>query len=261
MTHYSDSGLLTVHKFQDRAQLGTASAQAVADRLRLLLSRQPQVTMIFAAAPSQQEFLDNLCRQPAIDWSRVTAFHMDEYVGLPADAPQRFGNFLKDRLFGRLPFGAVHYLDGNAADIEAECRRYGKQLSAQSVDIVCMGIGENCHIAFNDPHVADFNDPVLVKVVDLDTACRQQHVNDGCFDKLEAVPTHALTLTVPALMQASWVFCMVPGINKADAVFHTLRSGISEQFPSTILRQHPQAVLFIDRASASKLIPVNVVQD
>src|SRR5690606_38895270 len=131
-----------------------------------------------------------------------------------------------------------------------ECQRYATLLSKYPVDIVCMGIGENCHIAFNDPHVADFSDQASVKVVDLDMACRQQQVNDNCFGVLSEVPTHALTLTIPALMAADYVFCMVPGANKADAIRHTLLDDITPLYPSTVLREHRNAVLYIDEESA-----------
>lgn len=244
---------LTVRRFDNRNLLGENAAQAVADRMRLLLAQQPTISLIFGAAPSQQEFLAALCQQPDLDWNRVDAYHMDEYIGLSAEAPQRFGNFLKTRLFDQVPFRLVNYLEGNASDVPGECKRYATLLRQNPVDIVCMGIGENCHIAFNDPHVADFNDPVLVKVVDLDLACRQQQVNDGCFAELAAVPTHALTLTVPALMQVPHVFCMVPGINKATAIYHTLTAEVSETYPSTILRRHKNAILFVDQDSTSSL--------
>lgn len=146
---------------------------------------------------------------------------MDEYIGLAADAPQGFGNFLRGRLFGRLPFGQVFYLDGQAADPQAECARYSALLAEYPVDIVCLGIGENGHIAFNDPHVARFDDPVRVKVVDLDDKCRRQQVHDGCFASLGQVPTHALTLTIPALTAASGMYCIVPAQTKARAVHDT----------------------------------------
>lgn len=253
MISQSNTNQLDFRRFENRTLLGEKAAQDAGNCLRNLLTRQQTVSMIFAAAPSQEEFLAALCRQEGIDWNRIHAFHMDEYVQLPEEAPQRFGNFLKERIFDRLPFRTVEYLNGNAPDLSAECERYSTLLQNHPVDVVCMGIGENCHIAFNDPHVADFNDPVLVKVVDLDNACRQQQVNDACFDAFDDVPTHALTLTVPALMQAPHVFCMVPGINKAQAVYHTLHSPVSEQYPSTILRLHEDATLFVDADSASRL--------
>lgn len=244
---------LSVRVAENRANMGTDAARMVGDRLRKRLAEQSELNMIFAAAPSQNEFLAALVNEPGIDWHRVNAFHMDEYIGLSPEAPQRFGNFLKERIFDRVPFKSVHYLDGNAANSEAECRRYSDLLTQYPVDIVCMGIGENCHIAFNDPHVADFNDPDLVKVVDLDDACRQQQVNDGCFETIDDVPTHALTLTIPALMRGKRIYCMVPGKNKAPAVSHTLRDAVSEQYPSTILREQAQAILFIDSDSAAQV--------
>ena len=244
---------LRVNVFVSRREMGVAAARDVVEKVLELLKSKDAVNMIFAAAPSQNEFLEALCQDQSIDWGRVNAFHMDEYIGLPKDASQRFGNFLKTRLFDRLPFGAVHYLDGHAADPAAECARYEALLRAMPPDVVCMGIGENTHIAFNDPHVADFKDRHLVKVVDLDGPCRQQQVNDGCFAALDLVPTHALTLTVPALVQGAYIFCMVPGEKKAAAVCHTLYELVSEHYPSTILRTHPHATLYLDADSATRI--------
>lgn len=244
---------LKVSFHEDRESLGADAASKVAAEIRRLLETQQLVRMIFAAAPSQNEFLDALIREPGIDWQKVHAFHMDEYVGLAEDSAQRFGNFLGTRLFRKLPFGAVHYIDGNAADPQAECRRYATLLRDNPVDITCMGIGENCHIAFNEPHVADFADPVLVKLVELDETSRNQQVHDGCFATLDQVPKLAITLTIPALVAAPAVFCMVPAAHKAKAVRHTLQDEISEKYPSTILRRHGRAELFIDRDSAREL--------
>lgn len=243
---------LEVKIYDTRAEMGEAAAEITAGKINDLHAAKDEVNIIFAAAPSQNEFLSALCEKN-VDWSRVNAFHMDEYVGLAADAPQGFGNFLKDRIFGKLPFKSVNYLNGNSANVEDECTRYERLLKENPTDIVCMGIGENGHIAFNDPHVADFNDPKLVKVVDLDKACRQQQVNDGCFNTFDDVPTHALTLTVPALMKADQVFCMVPGTLKADAVYNTINQPQIAQHPSTILRSHNSAILFLDKDSSKKL--------
>lgn len=236
--------------YEDRRTLGAEAARMVAERIRALQQEQAFVNMIFAAAPSQREFLAALVRKADIDWGRINAFHMDEYIGLEKEAPQRFGNFLRTSLFDKVPFHAVHYLNDDALPIPVECERYTELLEQYPADITCMGIGENGHIAFNDPHVADFHDPCQVKMVALDNACRQQQVNDGCFARLEQVPTHALTLTIPALLEARYIYCMVPGRNKAQAVFHTLRSTMSEQYPSTALREHPDAILFLDDDSA-----------
>jgi len=152
-----------------------------------------------------------------------------------------------------MPFNSVNYINGDTPDTQAECERYTQLLAEYSPDIVCMGIGENGHIAFNDPHVADFSDPFRVKVVSLDHECRQQQVNDGCFGSLEQVPTHALTLTVPSLMAGSFIYCMVPGKNKARAVSNTLTGSIDEQCPASVLRKHPNAILFLDKESSLTL--------
>lgn len=233
--------------------MGAAAAQQAAAAIVRLLAEQPVVNIIFAAAPSQQEFLEALVTAPGIDWQRVHAFHMDEYVGLPADAPQGFGNFLRERIFSKVPFREVFYLNGQASDPAAECRRYAALLEQYPTDIVNMGIGENAHIAFNDPHVADFSDPVLVKVVDLDVACRQQQVNDGCFAAIDDVPRYALTLTIPALMRGRYLFCMVPGEKKATAVRHTVQGVIQPAYPSSVLRTHDAAILYLDQDSAQQI--------
>jgi glucosamine-6-phosphate deaminase len=180
---------------------------------------------------------------------------MDEYVGLAPDAPQRFGTFLSQRLFRRVPLRAVHLIDGNAADLAAELDRYTHLLHAHPVDIVCLGIGENGHIAFNDPPDADFDDPLSVKRVALDLASRQQQVHDGAFAELAHVPTHALTLTIPSLTRAARMFCMVPAPSKAWAVQRTLTGPIGTDCPATILRQHAAAILYTDRDSAALLPP------
>jgi len=240
---------LTVHVFENRALMGEAVASAVSEKITDLLKTQPEVNMIFGAAPSQNEFFESLVTKE-VDWTKVNAFHMDEYINLHADAPQGFGNFLKERLFEKVPFNTVHYINGNQEDPAQECLRYSNLLTEYKTDIVCLGIGENTHLAFNDPHVADANDPFLVKLVDLDEQCRTQQVNDGCFNTIVEVPTHAITLTIPALLNAPFAFCTVPGEKKAPAVYHTLNENISDQFPSTLLRKHPNAVLFLDEKSS-----------
>lgn len=179
---------------------------------------------------------------------------MDEYIGLDQDAPQGFDNFLRDRLFEVANFKSVHYLQGNASDPDDECRRYSALLNSHKIDIVCMGIGENGHIAFNDPHVAHFDDKKLVKVVELDEMCRTQQVNDGCFDSIDQVPTHALTLTIPALMSGDNIFCIVPAKTKAKAVLSTIKGDIEEACPASILRNHGNAILYIDSDSGSLIL-------
>lgn len=244
---------LTYQVYENRSFMGQEAARLAAEKIKQLLNEKKYINIIFAAAPSQNEFLENLTAENGIDWSKIRAFHMDEYVNLDKDAPQRFGNFLKERIFGKLPFKSVFYLNGNASDLDKECQYYSELLQKYPTDIVCMGIGENAHIAFNDPHVANFNDPKLVKVVDLDNECRQQQVNDGCFASFNDVPSQALTLTIPALMNANYAFCMVPGKTKAKAVSATINGEISETIPSSILRNHKHAVLYLDQDSASKI--------
>lgn len=239
--------------YETRKEMGAQAAAAIAAKLSELLQQQDEVNVIFAAAPSQNESLAALINYP-LAWERINAFHMDEYVALDEVAPQGFGNFLRNAIFDRLPFKSVNFLNGNAPDLQEECQRYATLLENHPTDVVCMGIGENAHIAFNDPHVANFNDSELVKVVDLDEECRTQQVNDGCFTQLAEVPTHALTLTVPALMKAKFAYCVVPGPKKAKAVFHTLNEEINAKIPSTILRQHQHAILFLDQDSAAQIL-------
>lgn len=227
--------------------MGTAAGREVATVIKRLLENQKRVRMVFAAAPSQNEFLNVLASDKEIDWSRITAFHMDEYIGLSSEAPQRFGTFLKNRLFNIVQPGEVHLIDGSNA-LE-ECRRYSGLITESPIDIVCLGIGENGHIAFNDPPVANFADPEIVKVVELEEACRRQQVNDGCFPDLSEVPTHALTLTIPALMAGKHLFCMVPGATKHEAVRQTLTGPIAEDCPASILRTHPDCRLYLDKDS------------
>ena len=236
-----------------RAQMGAAAAFGVATALRTLLREKEIVNMIFAAAPSQNEFLKILSEQEDIPWEKVNAFHMDEYIGLDSSAPQRFGNFLKEGIFDKLPFGNVFYINGNIDDPAHECERYSNLLNQYPVDIVCMGIGENGHIAFNDPHVADFKDEALVKIVDLSEESRIQQVHDACFDVLEDVPAAAITLTIPALLRADIICCVVPGMHKAEAVYNTIYSEVDPRNPATILRPHNNATLYLDKDSASKL--------
>ena len=209
--------------------------------------------MIFAAAPSQNEVLASLALDKEIPWERVNAFHMDEYIGLPADAPQGFGNFLKAHIFGLAPFKSVNYMDISAEDAEAECARYSALLAQYPTDIVVMGIGENGHIAFNDPPVADFADPKAVKPVLLDEICRNQQVNDGCFATIDDVPKYAITLTVPTLFAGKNLFCIVPAKTKANAVKATICGEIGEACPATILRRHENAILYLDGDSSSLL--------
>lgn len=244
---------LQVKIFSSREEMGKEAAADVAKKINQMLQTKPVLNMIFAAAPSQQEFLYYLSRDQSVDWTRINAFHMDEYIGLPEYAPQSFGNFLKEHLFAKVPFRSVNYINGSNPDFKQECDRYAKVLKDNPVDIVCLGIGENGHIAFNDPPVADFNDREAIKVVELDLVCRQQQVHDKCFDTLEQVPTHAFTLTIPSLLKADFMFCVVPASNKADAVYRTLNENISEKCPATVLRKKDNVILYLDDESSKKI--------
>lgn len=233
--------------------MGAAAAADVAAAIHEALSRKEMINMIFAAAPSQSAFLASLVATPGIPWERIRAFHMDEYIGLPCDAPQGFGNFLDRHIFGLVPLGEVYYISCEVPDASEECRRYSELLRKYPVDIVCLGIGENGHIAFNDPGVADFDDPALVKIVPLDDVCRMQQVHDGCFGSVEQVPTHALTLTIPALTAAESMYCIVPCPTKAAAVRAAVQGPVTESCPASVLRTHAKSYLYLDSDSASLL--------
>lgn len=247
------AGQLAVNIYENRQALGQAAATMAAQQIKELLQQQPVVNIIFAAAGSQLEFLAALIRED-LEWNRVQAFHMDEYMGLPDGHPQLFSNFLREKIFGKVSFKNIFYINGQATDIHTECSRYAALLKTNPVDITFMGIGENAHLAFNDPHVALFNDSKLVKIVDLDEACKQQQVNEGCFSQPAEVPPYAYTLTIPALLNAKYIYCMVPGATKAQAVYHTLKNDISEKYPSTILREHENTTMFLDKESAALII-------
>ncbi len=246
------AGKLPVRIYDTRRNMGEAAAADVAACIRELLAVKQEIYMIFAAAPSQNEFLAALAATPGIEWNRIHALHMDEYVGLPADAPQGFGNFLRAAIFDKVPFASVDYI-GTESDPDETCRRYAALLQGIQVDIVCMGIGENGHIAFNDPPVADFNDPLTIKKVALDETCRLQQVHDGCFARIEEVPRYAVTLTVPTMFRARYIFCIVPAPTKANAVRATVCGPVSEQCPASILRTHEHAILYTDSDSAALL--------
>ena len=245
--------LLKVNIYETRKEIGEAAAKDIKACILSLLETKETINMIFAAAPSQNEVLYALATDKEIPWNRVHAFHMDEYIGLNADAPQGFGNFLKAHIFGLADFASVNYIDISATDAEGECARYAALLRKNPTDIVVMGIGENGHIAFNDPPVADFCDKRAVKPVELDEICRNQQVNDGCFAKIDDVPKYAISLTVPMLVSAPNLFCIVPAPTKAWAVKETLTASIDEHCPASVLRTRDGAILYLDPDSASLL--------
>lgn len=248
---YKDT--LQIKIFDTREEMGLAAAQEAALYIREQLKSKSELSIVFASAPSQNEFLSSLIEQD-IEWSRVNAFHMDEYIGLHNSAPQGFGNFLKKKIFDKITLKSINYLSelgDNPADI---CREYSLLLEKAPIDIIFMGIGENAHIAFNDPHVALFSDPEIVKIVSLDFTCRNQQVNDGFFQKIEDVPTHAVTMTIPALVSAQRILCIVPASTKANAINAVVNGEISEETPASILRRHNFATLYCDKESAKYLL-------
>lgn len=244
---------LPVEIFENRRQMGEKAAKDIAARIHLLLAEKPEINMIFGAAPSQDDMIKALVADTSIEWNRINAFHMDEYIGIDPAAPQGFARFLKDRLFDVVPFHTVETIASDAANPQEESVRYEALLKEHRPDIVCLGIGENGHIAFNDPP-ADFHDSALVKIVKLEERCRQQQVNDGCFATIDAVPTDAWTLTIPALFGGTWLFCVVPAKTKAEAVYKAIKEPISENCPASILRTHEHCTLYLDADSAALLV-------
>ena len=244
---------LSVKILNTRKEMGECAANDICATINVLLKTKEQINMIFAAAPSQNEVLESLTKKD-INWAKINAFHMDEYIGLDDNAPQRFGNYLNEHIFGKVPFASVNYINPNTSNPNEEINRYSELLKDNPVDIVVMGIGENGHIAFNDPPVADFKDPLLVKPVPLDEMCRMQQVHDGCFKKIDDVPTHAITLTIPTLMNAKYLFCIVPSLAKANAVYSTLYGQINERTPASILRTHNSATLYLDLDSSERIV-------
>jgi glucosamine-6-phosphate deaminase len=244
---------LHVQVYDSAAELAIAAAAAVRTHLRLTLEAQGEARVILACATSQIQFLAALTRLEGIDWSRITVFHMDEYLGIAEDHPASFRGFLRRHLLDRVHPRATHLLAGDALLPEDECVRYSRLLREEPVDLCCLGIGENGHLAFNDPPVADFADARWVKIVKLDEACRQQQVGEGCFPTLASVPQYALTLTVPALCESRRLVCVVPDRRKAEAVRTALHGPIASKCPASALRLHPNAFLYLDPESASLL--------
>ena len=244
---------LSIHA--DRPSMGQAAAEHVTQLLQAILAGQGSARVIFACAPSQDQFLDALIRLSAsrVDWARVTAFHMDEYVGLDASHPASFRSYLSKHLLSRVSVAGFHPIAGEASDPGQECARVSSLIEAAPIDLICLGIGENGHLAFNDPPVADFADGVSAKVVELDQACREQQVHDGCFARLEEVPRHAITLTLPVFLRAKHLSVVVPGERKAAAVRGSVQGPVTTDCPGSLLQVRENVTLFVDRAAAALL--------
>jgi glucosamine-6-phosphate deaminase len=245
---------LRVRVHADRTTAGAEAAREAAETINGAIARQGAARIVLACAPSQDEMLAALVAA-SVDWSRVTVFHMDEYAGLAAGHPASFRRYLHTHFLSQIRVACFHGIAGEAADVAAECRRYAALLNEAPRDLVCLGIGENGHLAFNDPPVADFADPERVKVVELDEACRRQQVNDGCFGSFDEVPRRALTLTIPTLLGARRLVATVPGVRKAAAVRAALRGPVSTGCPASALRTHAAATLHLDPPAASAAFP------
>lgn len=250
--HIASGDGLTVQVFANKAALGEAAAALVAGRLAAAIAAHGEANLIVATGASQYEFLDAFRQSPGLAWDKITVFHLDEYLGLSAQHPASFRRYLRERLFEHVSFGAVHLLEGDAADPAVEAARYAALLAGRRVDVACIGIGENGHLAFNDPP-ADFETPALVHIQTLDLACRQQQVGEGHFASVDQAPTRALTLTVPAILAARTISCVAPDRRKASAVQQTLEGPITPDCPASVLRRHGDCHLFLDGYSAERL--------
>ena len=246
-------GSLKVQVYPDKQKAGAIGALLAAEEIRRLVHNNGQASVIFASAVSQDPFLASLRLHTDVDWSLVTAFHMDEYAHMSGDHPASFRRFLRERLLDHLPLRGFHQLKGEAADLEAECVRYAALLNAARPGLVILGIGENGHLAFIDPQVCNFKEPRTVRLVGLDDVCRMQQVHDGQFQGLDEVPDTALSLTIPLFLSIPRALVFVNGQHKSDAVRATLQGPISESCPASILRLHPNATLLLDPDAACKL--------
>ena len=244
---------LSAHIFDTREEMGKIAAADAAKRINAVIAEKGEANVVFAAAPSQNDLLENLLKED-VDWSKVRGFHQDEYVGIDASEPAGFGTWLRRAIFDKVNFKELHYLLCTAEEAEKKCEEYSDLLKKYPVDLIFLGIGENGHLAFNDPAVADFNDPKMVKIVELDDVCRQQQVNDGCFPNINAVPKYAMTLTMSFIMSVPNAVCVVPTDRKANAVYGATRGPVTTECPASILRQHPNAGLYLDKAAASKIL-------
>jgi len=243
---------LQVEVYEGTSAMGSAAADFVEKKLNEAIAQNGAANLILATGASQFSFLE-VFKEREIDWQKITVFHLDEYKGISDQHPASFRKYLKERILDEVVPKKIYFLNGDAEDLEKEMENYSAALRAHPIDVACIGIGENGHIAFNDPPVADFNDPKLVKLVTLDDACRRQQLGEGWFPTFDDVPKIALTQTIPAIMRCKAISCVVPDARKAQAVHDTLYNEINTACPATILRTHPETILFLDAASATKI--------
>jgi len=238
--------------FPTKEEMGKAAAAQAAGGLNRAIAARGRAHAIAATGASQFDFLDALARVGGVDWARVAFFHLDEYVGLPDTHPASFRRYLRERIVERVHPGEFHFIQGDAADAQAECRRVGELLTRQTIDVAFVGIGENGHLAFNDPP-ADFETEEPYLVVRLDEACRRQQLGEGWFTDLEDVPARAISMSIRQILKSGEILVVVPEVRKAPAVRDCMQLPVSPMRPSSILRTHPRATLFLDARSASLL--------
>ena len=242
---------LLVRVYPTHSELAQDAAKIAHNYLKSTLNTQGYGTVILATGNSQIQFLQALVTLGDLDWSKITCFHLDEYLGISPSHRASFRRYLREKVENLVKPGCFHYLQGDSLEPIKECDRYSKLLMAQPIDLCLLGVGDNGHLAFNEPNVADFQDPYQVKLVQLDRQCRQQQVNQGHFPNLEAVPQYAFTLTIPMIGYAKRILCLAPQKHKAEVIQTALQDEISPHFPASWLRTQPQATLFLDEDSAS----------
>ena len=243
---------LRVEIYPESVDMGKHAAVFVAEKLSMAIKEKNSANLILGTGASQYTLHDALL-QMNIGWNKINLFHLDEYIGIDEHHPASFRRFLRERIAEKINPGNVYYINGDSPDITTEIKRYENLLKVNPVDVACIGIGENGHIAFNDPGVADFNDPQHLKVVELDEACRKQQVGEGWFPSISDVPEKAITLTITAIMNCKNICCAVPDERKSDAVFNTITKEINTECPASVLRMHDSAVLYLDKFAANKL--------
>ncbi|WP_375477781.1 glucosamine-6-phosphate deaminase [uncultured Nostoc sp.] len=244
---------LLVQIYNSEVEMAEDVAEIVQKYLQQVLKQQDTAAVLLATGNSQLKFIDALIALGGVDWSRIILFHLDEYLGITADHSASFRRYMRERVEKRVNPKKFHYIEGDTLQPVTECDRYTKLLQAQPIDLCCLGVGENGHLAFNDPAVANFQDPYSVKLVKLDTMNRQQQVSTGHFPNLENVPQYAFTVTIPTICSAKKIICLAPEKRKANVVREMLESYVGKDCPASILRQQPQATLFLDVNSASLL--------
>jgi glucosamine-6-phosphate deaminase len=247
------AGIARVFIFGSVADSVAAAASHAAELIAKAVHERGSARIIAATGNSQKAFIECLVLEKGVPWDRVTLFHMDEYVGLSAMHPASFRLWIRTRIKERVHPKEAHYIQGDAPDLDAEAKRYADLLLSDEIDVAFVGIGENGHVAFNDPPVTDFKDPKTVKRVVLDEACKRQQAGEGHFESVAAVPNEALTITCPGLFRAKAWITVVPDERKARAVRAALEGPVTTECPASIIRTHPNATVYLDRSSASLL--------